>query len=54
MKYMHHFDVKAFEYTREDGTHGNSYKTRVRPSGIDFVARKVGRTVQAGLDEVAS
>ena len=49
-KYMHHFDVKAFEYTREDGSHGNSYKTRVRPSGIDFVARKVGRTVQVEVD----
>lgn len=53
-KYMHHFDVKAFEYTREDGTQGNSYKTRVRPSGIDFIARKLGRSVQSGLDEVAS
>lgn len=44
-RYMHHFDVKAYEYTREDGSHGNSYRTRVRPSGIDFICRKLGRTV---------
>ena len=46
-KYMHHFDVKAYEYTRQDGTHGNSYRTRVRPTGIEFIARKLGRVIQA-------
>lgn len=45
-QYMHHFDVKAYEFTREDGTTGTSYKTRVQPSGVEFIARKVGRTVQ--------
>lgn len=49
-QYMHHFDVKAFEYTREDGTIGTSYKTRVQPSGVDFIARKVGRTIQTQVD----
>ena len=49
-KYMHHFDVKAYEYTREDGTHGNSYRTRVRASGIDFIARKLGRSIQTKAD----
>ncbi|MCC3311480.1 phage antirepressor [Nocardia africana] len=45
-QYMHHFDVKAFEYTREDGTHGVSYKTRIQPSGVEFIARKLGRPIQ--------
>lgn len=45
-RYMHHFAVKAYEYTRSDGTVGSSYTTRVQPSGVDFVARKLGRAVQ--------
>lgn len=44
-RYMHHFAVKAYEYERHDGTRGTSYTTRVQPSGIEFVARKVGRAV---------
>lgn len=46
-KYMHHFAVKAYDYTRTDGTVGTSYTTRVQPSGVDFVARKLGRPVVA-------
>ncbi|QOC56057.1 antirepressor [Gordonia phage Clown] len=49
-KYMHHFAVKATEYERSDGTRGTSYTPRVQPTGVDFVARKVGRTVQAEVD----
>lgn len=45
-QYMHHFAVKAYEYTRSDGTVGSSYTTRVQPSGVDFIARKPGRAVQ--------
>ncbi|WP_297739648.1 phage antirepressor [uncultured Tessaracoccus sp.] len=45
-QYMHHFAVKAYEYTRSDGTVGSSYTTRVQPSGVDFIARKLGRYVQ--------
>lgn len=44
-KYMHHFAVKAYEFERSDGTRGTSYTTRVQPSGVEFVARKVGRTL---------
>ena len=44
---MHHFAVKAYPYTRTDGTVGTSYTTRVQPSGVDFVARKLGRPVVA-------
>ena len=40
-QYMHHFTVKAYEYTRSDGTHGTSYTTRVQPSGIDFIRKKL-------------
>lgn len=44
-QYMHHFDVKGYDYTREDGTTGTSYKTRVQPSGVEFIARKTGRLI---------
>ncbi|PBB08444.1 phage antirepressor Ant [Kocuria sp. WRN011] len=41
-KYMHHFAVKAYEFERHDGTSGISYTTRVQPSGVDFLRRKLG------------
>lgn len=41
-KYMHHFHVKAHEYERKDGTRGTSYTTRVQPTGIDFIRKKLG------------
>ncbi|GAB3622553.1 DNA damage-inducible protein D [Mariniluteicoccus endophyticus] len=40
--YMHHFTVTAHEYERADGTRGTSYTTRVQPSGIQFISRKLG------------
>lgn len=45
-QYMQHFDVKGWEYTREDGTTGTSYRTRVQPSGVEFIAKKTGRTIK--------
>lgn len=45
-QYMHHFDVKGWDYTREDGTTGTSYRTRVQPSGVEFIAKKTGRTIK--------
>lgn len=44
-KYMHHFAVKAYDFHRSDDTTGTSYTTRVQPSGVDFVARKLGLQV---------
>lgn len=41
-RYMHHFEVKAHAYDRADGTSGSSYTTRVQPSGLDFICRKLG------------
>lgn len=41
-RYMHHFTVKASNYERSNGERGTSYTTRVQPSGIDFIARKLG------------
>lgn len=41
-RYMHHFEVKAHTYDRADGTTGSSYTTRVQPSGLDFIIRKLG------------
>lgn len=39
--YMHHFSVKAYEFERSDGTRGTSYTTRVQPSGVDFIRKKL-------------
>lgn len=41
-QYMHHFAVKAYEFERSDGTTGTSYTTRVQPTGLDFIRRKLG------------
>lgn len=46
-QYMHHFRVTAFSFTRSDGTEGTSYTTRVQPSGVDFIARKLGLSLKA-------
>lgn len=43
-RYMHHFAVKAYDFTRTDGTVGTSYTTRVQPSGVDFLRRKLSLT----------
>lgn len=40
-KYMHHFTVSAYSYERKDGTAGASYTTRVQPSGVEFIRRKL-------------
>lgn len=40
-RYMHHFSVKAYEYERHDGTRGTSYTSRVLPTGVDFIRRKL-------------
>lgn len=46
-QYMHHFTVKASEFERSNGDRSTSYTTRVQPSGVDFVRRKLG--IPAGL-----
>lgn len=40
-KYMHHFHVTAHDYERSNGSFGSSYTTKVQPSGIDFIRRKL-------------
>lgn len=40
-QYMHHFSVKAYTYTRSEGSEGTSYTTRVQSSGVDFIRRKL-------------
>lgn len=47
-QYMHHFSVKAYSYTRSDGNEATSYTTRVQPSGVDFIRKKLK------LEEVAA
>lgn len=44
-QYMHHFAVKAYDFHRSDDTTGTSYTTRIQPSGVDFVARKLALQV---------
>lgn len=51
-RYMHHFAVKAYDFERSDGTHGTSYTTRVQPSGIAFIARKLGLEAMVQLELV--
>lgn len=41
-QYMHHFSVKAHEFERSNGERSTSYTTRVQPSGVDFLRRKLG------------
>lgn len=41
-KYMKHFEVKVYTFERNSGETGTSYTTRVQPSGIDFIRRKLG------------
>lgn len=40
-RYMHHFVVKATHFERSDGSEGVSYTTRVKPSGVDFIRRRL-------------
>lgn len=42
-RYMHHFSVKAYDFERSDGSTGTSYTTRVNPSGVEFIAAKLGQ-----------
>lgn len=50
-KYMHHFTVSAYSYERKDGTAGASYTTRVQPSGVEFIRRKLSiATVRPTLE----
>lgn len=46
-QYMHHFTVKAHDFERSNGDRSTSYTTRVQPSGIDFIRRKLGIRVEA-------
>lgn len=47
-QYMHHFAVKAYEFERSNGERGTSYTTRVLPSGVEFIRRKVGALLVGG------
>lgn len=46
-QYMHHFTVKAYDYERSDGSRVTSYTTRVQPSGVQFISRKLGLAIVA-------
>ncbi|WP_431696477.1 phage antirepressor [Kocuria rhizophila] len=52
-RYMHHFAVKAYDFTRTDGTVGTSYTTRVQPSGVDFLRRKLSLTPATDVEVAA-
>ncbi|MEV0367570.1 phage antirepressor [Nocardia fusca] len=46
-RFMQHFTVKATHFERTDGSEGVSYTTRVKPSGIDFIRRRLNIQVVA-------
>lgn len=52
-RYMHHFTVKAAHFERKDGTAGTSYTTRVLPSGVKFIAGRLGLMIRDELDDEA-
>lgn len=43
-QYMHHFEVIAHEFEKNNGEMGCSYTTYVQPSGINFIRKKLGLT----------
>lgn len=50
---MHHFRVNAYTYeNRKDGTTGTSYTTKVRPSGVDYIRKKLGMASAPMLEVV--
>lgn len=51
-QYMHHFAVRGYDFTRSDGTTGTSYTTKVQPTGLEFIARKLG--LQITREEAAA
>jgi len=46
-RFMQHFTVKATHFERSDGSEGVSYTTRVKPSGVDFIRRRLNMQVVA-------
>lgn len=46
-KYMQYFSVVAHPFERSNGERSVSYTTKVQPSGVDFIRRKLG--IHAGL-----
>lgn len=48
-QYMHHFTVKAYDYERSNGDRGTGYTTRVQPSGVDFIRRKLSLATREGV-----
>jgi anti-repressor protein len=46
-RYMHHFDVKAGTYRNRAGELVPTATTMVRPSGVDFLRRKLAQAAEA-------
>lgn len=44
-RYAHHFEVKAHTVPHNDGTEHVSHTPRIRPSGVPFLAKKLGLAV---------
>lgn len=51
-RYMHHFEVKVSTFMR-DGVVHTAYTTRVQPSGVEFIARKLNLKLQPLQEELA-
>lgn len=51
-RYMHHFEVKVSTFMR-DGVVHTAYTTRVQPSGVEFIARKLNLKLQPLQEELS-
>ncbi|MEI3845361.1 MULTISPECIES: phage antirepressor [unclassified Microbacterium] len=53
-KYMQYFSVVAHPFERSNGERSVSYTTKVQPSGVDFIRRKLGIHAALSAEVVAS
>lgn len=51
-RHMHHFKVTTSTYTTPDGVDHTRHSTRVRPSGIEWLARRYGSLSTPALEEL--
>lgn len=52
-QYMHHFEVKACQIHHSDGSSETRYTTKVQPSGLKFLADKLGLALSENVRKAA-
>lgn len=53
-RYAHHFDVVATTWRDREGNEHPSFTTKILPSGLPFILKKIGATLPASLRAVSS